>query len=118
MASVSQGANMPQEQDDDYVSKLLFGYSKSPIIPKDIALLVSAAAIKNTYGEEELTRQGVLSVESQGDNWIILGNPTNFDVRLVHGVVYGPVRVLISKSNCQILLMEITASFDSKNDQK
>jgi hypothetical protein len=67
-------AEMVRSPSDDYISNLLFRYSKAKIISKDLALYVARAVVEEVYGNDELERQGAFRASDGGDSWIVEGS--------------------------------------------
>jgi hypothetical protein len=106
-SSCSVRAEMVRSPSDEYISNLLFRYSKAKIISKDLALHVARAVVGEVYGKDELERQGEFHASDGGDTWIVEGSRRLGDYPTPENQsAPGKVRVVISKVDCQILALE------------
>jgi hypothetical protein len=93
----------------DYMSNLLFRYSKAKIISEELALYVARAVVEEVYGKEEFEKQGSFHATSdtEGGAWIVEGSRQFGDYPSPENqLASGKVRVVISKIDCQILALE------------
>jgi len=99
-----QGSAMATERED--MSMILFKSGHGVIATQEIAIDLAQKIIVHVYGEDELAQQLPLSIQDNGDTWIITGrDPTNGKSGPASGLKKGKVEVEIVKYNCQIIKM-------------
>ena len=89
------------------ISMKLRGFGKQPLITSEIALAIAKLVFTREYGAQDFELQQPLSIEDDGDTWVVEGNREydNDAPRDHPQMVEGRVLIEVAKANGAILAL-------------
>jgi hypothetical protein len=95
------------------ISMKLRGFNREPLITEEMALEIAKLVFIREFGSEEFERQQPLTVQDEGDSWVIDGSREYDEAapRVHHQLVDGKTLIEIAKENGAILALEKLSAF-------